>query len=937
MKTATLQHYAASPRFTPRQIVRLTAADGGVDFCFGFLRQVAFQQIRLAAVFTTGRPEPHPHLLLILSGQDRPFVIRAAGIAFGEWGLPVADTEEQALRDFVALLARRHPGITVPDETARFTFEGGLEEIHPAALPSLATSLRVMVDPQLGEGIQRLAIAPKPPAPAVQSSRQGTGSGKSTTGERTADADSAVDRVDLPWQRRLTIGPDQAAPPPPLMPAFGPALRYGPWRRGELLKGFRDAAPEVEMSRLERWLLPVFAAGMALLPVLYLTAILGLSYTMYHFASTEGQALVEGAVEDTWESGSFSFVLVILLCLYLIFALLSPLFTRQPRERHRVALQRGQELVLFGFVDFLAKVMDTPVPQRIEVVQDPEVSLFHRQTDAQSKELVLILGLPLAAGLRLAEWVGLLSRELATYSYRPGGDLLHWILRQHRRGERILADYLVYQESLGHRLDSRVEGGEVGVLTAIGGFLAFVFLSSTRWVVTAFVKLSEWISHTPRRWARRDADRFHRQMVGNTVAASALGKQKAMRQAYAELLETLETLDGAKKDDSTVLLDHLPAQLALASTPLTTAAKTTDPLATDPQELHGPQRPFGSLGLFKSSLPSTVLFRDFAGLSQRATVDFYRSLGVRGVHLEPAEEYLGNLCHPAIAGETLYRYFGGTINSRRPVPVAATLDAKGRTSTELLTVLGQQRQTFQRNLDAYWATVEDFDVIVDCRLGAREAFKLAEVDFEHQGMGVGEWKLMEQDAVARMQEVSGKLEAFEKQAGQRLMSALLLLTDGQWASRPAAAEVWLRRAPQLLSVVAEVNNNFRSLLELRDRHAVLATLRHIESREEENKRLLLELFEREIDTLYPPILALYKGLGSTRDPFHIDGLDIGLMVRGVANDYYALAGDVLRRIYAMYFRSLTELAIIAEQLEVAAGFEPLPDRGPFPEARPWQD
>jgi hypothetical protein len=305
--------------------------------------------------------------------------------------------------------------------------------------------------------------------------------------------------------------------------------------------------------------------------------------------------------------------------------------------------------------------------------------------------------------------------------------------------------------------------------------------------------------------------------------------------------------------------------------------------------------------------------------------------------LEPAEGFLSRLCDEAISYDVLYRYFGGTINSRRPVPVAPSLDAKGRSADELVAVLEQQRGTFEGNLDAYWAAVEDFDVIVDCRLGAREAFKLAEVDFEHQGLGVAEWKTMEQDAIARLQDVSGQLEAFEKQAGQRLMAALLLMTDGPWVARLADGEAWRERVPKLLAVVAEINSNFRSLLELRDRHAVLSTLRHIESRDVEGKRLLLELFEREIDTLYPPILALYKGLESTPDLFHINGLDVGLMIRGVANDYFDLAGDVLRRVYALYFRALAELATLGEQLEAAAGLEPLTDRGPFPEARPWQE
>lgn len=927
MKTATLQHYAASPRFTPREIVRLASAPEGLDLCFGFLRQVPFQQVRLAAAFRAGRPEAVPQLLLILGGQDRPFIVKASGIAFQEFDLPAAENDEEALRGFLTFLARHHPGLTVPDDTARFAFEGGLEETHRSAIPSLATSLRVVVDPELGEGIPRLAIAPKEEVvakkvPTPQGSEEGSGKAVADPVRSTVE-----DEDELPWQRRLIVGLDSSAPAPPLLPPFGPALRYGPRRRGELLKGFRESIPEVELSRSERLLLPIFGMGMLLVPLLYLASIFGLSYAIYHFASTDGQALVEGSVSESWEPGSFSFLLAISVCIYLIFALLSPLFTRQPRERHRLTLQRGQELVLFGFVDYLAKVMDAPVPQRIDVMQEPDISVSYRQKDNQTKELIMILGLPLVAGLSLGELVGFLSRELSVYAYRPGGDLQLFIARQHRRGERILADYAAYQDSLGSRFDERMQGGQVGFLTVIVSFLAFVFFSSTRWVVMFFVKLSEWISLLPRRWAVRDAERFQRQMVGSGLTESGLAKQSALRESYRQLVLSLDDLSKSRDEDdeAPAVLDHLPVQLALSS------------LDAD----NSPQRsrvgnPRGKQVIFESSLPSTVLFQDFADLARKATTDFYRSQGVRGVSLEPVDSYIDVLRDEAMPRQALHRFFGGTVNSRRPVPVAPQLVPEDRSMSDLMSIVASQRQKFESSLGAYREAVEDFDIIVDCRLGAREAFKLVELDFEHQGMSVEEWKTMEHDAVLRLQDLSVTLEAFERQAGQRLMSTLLLLADRQRASQLPNGERWFQRVPLLLKVVAEINGSFRSLLELRDRHAVLSTLREIETRSPEDKRLLLELFEREADTLYPPIMALYKGLGSALNLFHISGCDVGLMAHGVANDYFDLAGDVLRRIYDVYFRALAELATIAEQVELASGFEPLENRGPFPEARPWR-
>ena len=952
MKTATLHHYAASPRFTPREIVRLAAAEGGLDFCFGFLRQVPFQQVRLVAAYRSGRPEEVPHLLLIVGGQDRPFIVKAADIAYSEFGLEAGESETQGLKGFVAHLARHHPGITVPDDTARFVFEGDLPAVHPSAVPSLATSLRVMLDPELGEGIRRLAAPPgaesgagKPKPTAPGSSERGPserGPSSASQPSRPGEPAQAVsgakagphregDMADRPWQERLRIGLDAPVPPTPLLPPFGPALRYGPRRRGELLKGFRDAVPELVLSGLERVLLPLFGLGMFLVPLLYLASIGGLSYVIYHVASTDGQAVVEGSVEGNLESGSFSFVLIILVCIYLIFALLSPIFTRQARERHRLHVQRGQELVLFGFVDYLAKVLDTPVPQRIEVVHEADISVFHRQRDDGNKEFVMILGLPLICGLSLEELVGLMSRELAPFAYRPGGDAQAYIARQHRRWERILADYVVYQEGLASRLDEKVRRGDVGFLTVVFGFLAFVFFSSTRWVVTFFVKLAEWISLIPRRWARRDAERYQRQMVGDGATDLGLSRQQQLQDAHRQFVLQLDvvgkTASTEGESQGPVLLDHLPAQLVLSSL-------ANQDVAGRRSGLGGPK---AKPPIFRSSLPSTVLFHDFASLARKATTDFYRSQGVRGQPLQPVDAFLDRLRDQAVSKDALHRFFGSTINSRRPVPVAPQLKPKERSMQDLMAILAAQRRKFDAALPNYRAAVEDFDVIVDCRLGAREAFKLVEVDFEHQGMGVEEWKSMEQDAVQRMQELSATLEGFERQAGQRLMSALLLLADRQRAARLPNGERSFERIPHLLRVVATINRHFRPLLELRDRYTVLSTLREIETRSPEDQRLLLELFEREIDTLYPPILALYKGLETVTDPFHIQGCDAGLLVHGVANDYFDLAGDVLRRIYNVYSRALSDLAAIAEQVELAAGLEPLEDRGPFPEARPWRD
>ena len=925
MNAIEIQPFAPSPRFTPREIIRLTQSQHGIDLCFGQLRDVAYGQIELIAVFRSGRPQPVPRLMLCITGQERPFLVPADGISYTAFGLPASLGEEEALRRFLGLIGERHPELKITASSERFLAGQPLEEVHPSEIPSRGTSMRVALDASLAAGLKPLAVREPSAEPDSAPTERAQGAARrpstSATGEpatTTTTSPAAVESMASRYRQiRARLGIASPEPPPPVLPPFGPELRYGPHRRGELAKAFEGSPAPVRMHFRERLVGFGVALAVSLVPLLYLGCLVGLSYAIFHLAGTRGRDLAVSLVDGRWNAGGFSFLLTILVCIYLLFVLLSLLFPGRTVPRYSLFLKRNQELVLFGFVEQLSKILKAPVPERIEVAIEADVAIALRPKE-QGQALTLTLGLPMVAGAKLSQLTGLIGREMAMLTERSDSWLIAYTEGLRTSLERMLADCLERQERTVRGLESRAEEGKSGLGSIVRGLGSFVFFSLARILATIFATLGDWTAGWSRRWLGRAARQVEQRLVGPRTTLSVEALARDLRSAHREVIGGV-----ASASSGFPRLDHLPAQVVFES------------LVEEPSR-HRPPSSEEPRPVFQSSLPATVLFRDFAELSRRATVEYYRSQGIRKPDLEPIERFLDRQWDDAELEASLRRFFGGTVTSRRPVPVAPRLEASDRPNEALLPAVLGLRGEFEATLATYRADLEDHDVATDCRLGAREAYKLVEADLEHQGIPVSEWKVLEEDALRRLQELGPVIQQHEKRSGQRLMSTLQLLSDADLRSQIPGCEGWQGEVPQLLSTVVTINRSFQAVLELRDRYNVLETLHDVGDQSEEGRRLALEIFEREIETLYSPVSKLYRGLGSLANVFHYGGLDLGLAIRGIPQDYFALSRELLGRIYEVYFRALGRLAYIAERLELASGLAPFPDQGAFPESRPWR-
>src|SRR5262249_20238258 len=112
--------------------------------------------------------------------------------------------------------------------------------------------------------------------------------------------------------------------------------------------------------------------------------------------------------------------------------LLKPLFARPAKGQECRALDPEKEPLLFAFVDGVCATVGAPRPVRIEVDCDVKAGarIGGGPFNVLHRDLVLTIGLPLAAGLTLRQFAGVLAHEFGHFSQGAGmrlSYLIRWI------------------------------------------------------------------------------------------------------------------------------------------------------------------------------------------------------------------------------------------------------------------------------------------------------------------------------------------------------------------------------------------------------------------------------------------------------------------------------------------------------------------------------
>ena len=380
--------------------------------------------------------------------------------------------------------------------------------------------------------------------------------------------------------------------------------------------------------------------------------------------------LLMHAIDNDWMSGNWEWTFWLFvfggpMIFVTAYFMILPMFSRRGLRPRYLSLTERQQGRFFLFLRRLCKAMDAPMPD--EVVLDCQANASVRRiSPLRSRErLQLMIGTPLIEGLTAVRLAGVITHELAHFRQRGGRRLGYAIatlgnlfetLAEHRgtRQERMLAEKFRLRQDLKQ--------------TAIyGGTLALV--AAARKICRGLAWIGRIIGSRHSRQLEFDADRWQARLIGNARFADLMREivmiDIAHHQAFNSMPEHQEEnrfpIDLAdygmafralidEETETAIWMDLQTVKTGLFDSHPSIA----DRLANVREFERNPSPEY--------DVPARELFRDWKSFSQLATrVEYCRVLGeaIFSENLHTSRELLGDLERNQEAEAAHLRYFAG--------------------------------------------------------------------------------------------------------------------------------------------------------------------------------------------------------------------------------------------------------------------------------------
>jgi Zn-dependent protease with chaperone function len=749
--------------------------------------------------------------------------------------------------------------------------------------------------------------------------------------------------AEAPAEAPLDGAIDLVAAAEEMKPAPKPAGPSPAQVRQQVLAGFRGEIQRVTVSSAYRLGIALTALFMVLLPLIYVSLI-GLACYGVYFHLTHSQVMFEHV------RGGRAAIFALLIYLaplavgaIMIFFMIKPLFAGRGDSGRTRSLTPRSDPLLFEFVERICATVHSPIPTRIDVDCKVNASAHFRRgwLSIASNDLVLTIGLPLAAGMTLQQFAGVLAHEFGHFSQGAGMRLTYVI-----RSINFWFMRVVYQrDSWDEWLDSSTDGMDLRIAWVL--YLAKFFVWVTRKILWGLMLLGHLVAGFMLRQMEFDADRYEARVAGSETFEATCrrlmllnvgwqGAQSDLSDFYHEgrLVDNLPRL-------ILVNIDQFPPELRQKLDALISESKTGlfDDHPADSERIasaKAEQTP----GVFQSELPATVLFQDFDACAKNVSWDLYcEVLGpdVKPSSLHPIDSLLARQGKEKVSLEAQNRFFLGAFNFLRPLRLPTTWLAEPPQPAKVQSTLADARSLMLTRIDSYRKAFAAYDDADTRALEARQARAVFNAGLWPKA---GQLKTAftsrseaEQHRDRACQELSrnsAQMESFEDAAGERLIAALTLLFDRGVAHRIPDSYELQRECQALMPVVTLVTHNTATLLELRNMNAALGLLIETLDGNEKNQTLIGEILEL-MKRIQPHLSSIRSDCDRLAYPFdHADGqIGVGRYVLPQVPDaddlggIYHGTGHLLTSLGNLYNRSVGRLCTIAEMVEADLGFQPL--------------
>ena len=415
--------------------------------------------------------------------------------------------------------------------------------------------------------------------------------------------------------------------------------------------------------------LAVVAFAMVLLPLIYL-ALIGVT----------AWAVVLHLINDTWlfnqRSGRGGFIALLLYLGpalaggILVFFMVKPFFATHAASAKPITLDPEAEPLLFAFVQRICALVGSPVPCRIDVDCQVNASAGLRR-GLWSRDLVLTIGLPLASGLDMRQFAGVLAHEFGHFAQGAGLRLTYVIRQINFWFARVVFE----RDAWDVRLEQTARNTDLRLGVILHTARGCVWL--TRRILWALMQAGHAISCFMLRQMEYDADSYEAKLAGSDAFESTAARLRVLNVATQVAYDDLRQCWAGNRlpENFPLLIEHkagsLPADVHQKISASKASEKTEwfDTHPCDGDRIREARR-LGEPGIFHREEPASCLFSNFAELSRTVTRHHYETnleLEFSEQNLMSAEEILRESAASSEADSMIRRFYGSVDIRLRPL------------------------------------------------------------------------------------------------------------------------------------------------------------------------------------------------------------------------------------------------------------------------------